>query len=152
MAAPSTGELLTAAHSMPHSLKYSFSLESALCAIKSSLRFLMKSWCLVAHCVNKCNGTVILSFYLDSVIIIIDRKLAITKECCELSAQITDITTCPLTSIAAALHSNNVYSDLSYSYCRIVNSELSHFKGSLSSLEDVNAFGSSLFDVWTGHR
>ena len=35
---------------------------------------------------------------------------------------------------------------------RIVNSELSHFKGSLSSLEDVRAFGSSLFDVWTGLR
>jgi len=43
------------------------------------------------------------------------------------------------------------YSLFFYVY-RIVNSELSHFKGSLSSLEDVKAFGSSLFDVWTGLR
>ena len=32
--------------------------------------------------------------------------------------------------------------------CRIVNSELHHCAGILSSLDNVSAFGSSLFDVW----
>jgi len=35
---------------------------------------------------------------------------------------------------------------------RIVNSELTHFKGALSSLENITAFGSTLFDVWTVNR
>ena len=35
---------------------------------------------------------------------------------------------------------------------RIVNSELTYFKGALQSLESVDAFGSSLFDVWTVNR
>lgn len=32
---------------------------------------------------------------------------------------------------------------------RIVNSELHHCEGALSSLDNISAFGSSLFDVWT---
>ena len=35
---------------------------------------------------------------------------------------------------------------------RIVNSELTHFKGALSSLENITAFGGTLFDVWTVNR
>ena len=36
--------------------------------------------------------------------------------------------------------------------CRIVNSELTYFMGALGSLENINAFRSSLFDVWTVNR
>ena len=38
---------------------------------------------------------------------------------------------------------------LSFLVCRIVNSELTYFMGALGSLENINAFRSSLFDVWT---
>ena len=50
------------------------------------------------------------------------------------------------------------YSSITCSCCscfllyRIVNSELSHFKSALSSLENTTAFGSTLFDVWTVNR
>ena len=37
-------------------------------------------------------------------------------------------------------------------FCRIVNSELMHFRGTLKSLENVTAFGDSLFDVWAVWR
>ena len=37
---------------------------------------------------------------------------------------------------------------LSFLVCRIVNSELTYFMGALGSLENINAFRSSLFDVW----
>lgn len=36
-----------------------------------------------------------------------------------------------------------------FDQCRIVNSELHHCEGALSSLDNTSAFGSSLFDVWT---
>lgn len=36
--------------------------------------------------------------------------------------------------------------------CRIVNSELTYFMGALGSLENISAFRSSLFDVWTVNR
>ena len=31
----------------------------------------------------------------------------------------------------------------------IVNSELTHFKGTIASLEGLDKFGQSLFDIWT---
>ncbi len=37
-------------------------------------------------------------------------------------------------------------------FYRIVNSELTHFKGALSTLENINDFGSALFDVWIVNR
>ena len=45
----------------------------------------------------------------------------------------------------------SITSPLFFDY-RIVNSELSHFKSALSSLENTTAFGSTLFDVWTVNR
>ena len=35
---------------------------------------------------------------------------------------------------------------------RIVNSELTHMKGSVGSLDHITAFGSSLFDIWSVNR
>lgn len=36
--------------------------------------------------------------------------------------------------------------------CRIVNSELTHLKGAINSLDGLKDFGNSLFDIWTPNR
>lgn len=50
------------------------------------------------------------------------------------------------------IHVDYMHSILLFLVHSIVNSELSHFKSALSSLENTTAFGSTLFDVWTVNR
>ena len=39
-----------------------------------------------------------------------------------------------------------------FSLCRLVNSELTLFKGAINSLDGLDNFGNSLFDIWTVNR